>query len=275
MADTYIDRIKTYKLEEIITDKASKTISEIEALARTAPKLRSFSAALCAGTAQRFGLIAEIKKASPSKGVIRDDFDPAALALSYEAGGARCLSVLTDKRSFGGDKNDLRKARAACSLPVLRKDFIIDPYQVAQARALGADCVLLIMAALEDSQAQELEQTAFDWGMEVILEVHDEIELERACTLKSNLIGINNRDLRTFETNLDVSRRLAKITPSDRLIISESGLSSFEQLTELSHHNIRNFLIGESLMRQADVTKAVRALLKTGETTPNDTCESL
>ncbi len=261
MTDTILDKIKAYKLEEIAVDKAKKPLETVEADARQAPPVRPFAENLHRASTEGYGLIAEIKKASPSKGLIRADFDPAALAQAYAAGGATCLSVLTDTPSFQGAKDYLVKARAACKLPVLRKDFMYDPYQVAEARALGADCILIIMASVSDTQAKELEATATEWGMDCLLEVHDEAELERASLLKSRLMGINNRNLKTFETALDTTRRLSKLVPADRLIVAESGLNTPDDLANLSGYGARIFLIGESLMRQPDVESATRELL--------------
>lgn len=258
---TILDRIKAYKLEEIAERQATRSLAEVEEAARAATPVRPFGEALKKASRMGYGLIAEIKKASPSKGLIREDFNPPELAKAYEAGGAACLSVLTDAPSFQGSDAFLTQAREATALPALRKDFMYDPYQVAEARALGADCILIILASVSDAQAQELESAAQTWGMDVLLEVHNAEELERATDLKSTLMGINNRDLNTFETSLDTTRKLSKLVPEDRMIVSESGLFTADDLADMSRFGARCFLIGESLMRADDVAAATRRLL--------------
>ncbi len=260
-APTILEKIKAYKLDEIEAAKAERSLVSLEADARDVGAVRPFGEALREASREAYGLIAEIKKASPSKGLIRADFEPAELAVAYQTGGATCLSVLTDTPSFQGAPQFLRDARAAVDLPVLRKDFMYDTYQVAEARAWGADCILIIMASVSDSQAQELEAAAASWGMDSLIEVHNEEELERAAVLKSPLLGVNNRDLNTFETSLDTTKRLARLADPSRLLISESGLYSPDDLADLARFGARNFLIGESLMRQEDVASATRTLL--------------
>lgn len=263
MADI-LSRIRDYKLAEVAVAKAALPPADLEAKARAAPPVRGFGAALDRAAAQGWALIAEIKKASPSKGLIRADFDVPALARAYAAGGAACLSVLTDGPSFQGAPEFLRQASAAVPLPCLRKDFLFDPWQVLEARAWGADCILIILAAVDDACAGELQGAARDYGMDVLLEVHDEAELDRALRLTSPLIGINNRNLKTFDVSLDVTRRLTPRIPDPRRVVCESGLGAAADLAAMADVGVRRFLVGESLMRQADVARATRDLLEPG-----------
>ncbi len=262
-----LSRICAEKRRHVETVKAERSADALRRAAQAAPPARGFRHALEAMRARTgTALIAEIKKASPSKGLIRADFDPAALARAYQAGGAACLSVLTDAPFFQGADGDLGAARTAVTLPVLRKDFILDPYQAVEARAIGADCILLIVAAVDDGAAAEIEAAALELGLDVLVEVHDEAELERASRLKSRLIGINNRDLATLEVDLGTTERVAPQAPADALVVSESGLSVPANLERMRRAGVGCFLVGEALMRQRDVSAATRALLGTADT---------
>jgi indole-3-glycerol phosphate synthase len=261
---TILDDIIAYKRREVAAAKAAAPLSALEALARATPRPRGFEKALRRAATDGFALIAEIKKASPSKGVIRAEFDPPAHARAYAAGGAACLSVLTDAPSFQGSAEHLKAARAAVALPILRKDFMIDPYQVAESRAWGADCILLIMANLSDAQANELSAAASDFDLDVLIETHDEAEVGRALALKAKMIGVNNRNLKNFVTDLATTERLSMLIPKDRLLIAESGIHAHADLRRLAACGAGAYLVGESLMRAADIAAATRDLLSAG-----------
>lgn len=257
-----LERILIYKREEVRERRAAKPSAQLEAEARAQTPPRGFLRTLQARAAEHgIALVAEVKKASPSRGLIRADFDPAAIAAAYEEGGAACLSVLTDGPSFQGDDSYLRQARNACALPCLRKDFTIDPYQITEARALGADAVLIIMAAVNDTLAKELLSAAEGYGLDVLVEVHNVGELDRAAALHARFIGINNRSLRSFETSLEVTEALAAFAPKDAFLVSESGIFTSEDVARVRRCGARAVLVGESLMRQDDVAEATRALL--------------
>lgn len=249
------------KRGEVASRKRQRSLRDLEVLARAQEGPRGFANRLAQASRRGFGLIAEIKKASPSKGLIREDFDPPEHARDYAAGGAACLSVLTDAPHFQGHEDYLLTARAACTLPVLRKDFMVDPWQVAEAQAIGADAILIIVAALDDSLAAEIEAAAIEAHLDVLVEVHDEAEMERAHRLKSRLIGVNNRDLRTFTTDISTTARLAPLAPEGSLLVSESGIADYKDVKAISAASVRCFLVGESLMRKEDIAEATRNLL--------------
>jgi indole-3-glycerol phosphate synthase len=258
-----LDRILAVKHEEVAAGRRDRPLATLEQQACTLPPARDFVGVLRSRVdARRPAVIAEVKKASPSKGLLRADFDPAAIARSYEAGGAACLSVLTDRQFFQGDAAYLQAARAACSLPVLRKDFIVDPYQVVEARAMGADCILLIVAALEQARMVELERCAIEHGLAVLVEVHDAAELDRALALSTPLVGVNNRNLRTFETRLETTLDLHARVPGDRLLVTESGIHTPEDVQRMRDQGIHAFLVGEAFMRAPDPGAELRRLFE-------------
>ena len=259
---TILDRIKAYKLDEVAAAKTALPLSGLESQARAASAPRGFAAALTRAAATGYGLIAEIKKASPSKGLIRADFDPPALARAYERGGAACLSVLTDGPSFQGDDAYLVAARNAVALPCIRKDFLVDPWQVAESRALGADCILIILAMVDDALAADLMAEAHRFGMDALVETHDEAEMQRAVRLGADLVGVNNRSLRTFEVDLATTERLAPLAPEGTLFVAESGIFAPADVARVQTAGARAILVGESLMRQADVEAATTGLLQ-------------
>lgn len=256
-----LTEICDFKREDVARRKAATSIADLQARAAGQTPPRGFRRALDAASATGFGLIAEVKKASPSKGLIRADFDPPAHAAAYQAGGAACLSVLTDEPYFQGHDDYLVAARAACAIPVLRKDFLVDPWQVLESRALGADAILIIVAALDNGQMREIEDAALGLGMDALVEVHDEAELERALSLRSRLIGVNNRDLRDFSVDFARTYELVDKAPDGCTFVAESGLTGHADLAAMAGHGVRCFLVGETLMRQPDVEAATRALL--------------
>ncbi|MGV6825788.1 MAG: indole-3-glycerol phosphate synthase TrpC [bacterium] len=263
MSDTpdILKKIMARKREEIAERMARAPVAEVQAMMNEAGKTRGFVNAIQQKIAAgKSGVIAEIKKASPSKGVLREHFVPAEIAVSYEAGGAACLSVLTDIDFFQGSDEYLQQARAACSLPVIRKDFIIDPYQVYEARAIGADCILLIVACLDDVELADLTALAHEVGLDVLTEVHDAAETERALRVKSRLLGINNRNLRTFDVSLDTTIELLDMIPDERLVVTESGIHSREDIAKMREHNVHAFLVGEAFMRDPEPGAKLRAL---------------
>ena len=260
MTDKLAEICATKRLE-VAARKALFSLGQLDALAAQQSAPRGFEAALRAKAAAGFALIAEVKQASPSKGLIRAGFDAAAHAAAYQQGGAACLSVLTDAPYFQGHEDYLIAARAACDLPILRKDFMVDPWQVAEARSIGADAILIIAAAVDDAQMAEIEAAALELGMDVLVEVHDEAEMERAARLRSRLVGVNNRDLKRFVTDLATTERLVPLAPAGALVVSESGITAHADLLRLEACGIRTFLVGESLMRQTDLAQATRALL--------------
>ena len=261
VVNSILEKIRAYKIEEIKSLKSRYSLSALEDIIREQPLPKGFQNSLKAASSQDYGLIAEVKKASPSKGIIREDFTPLELAKAYESGGATCISVLTDFPSFQGKGKYLSEISKAVNLPTLRKDFMLDPHQIYESRSLGADCILLILAMIDNYQARELEEIALKLGMDILVEVHDEDELERALELKPSLIGINNRNLNTFHVTLDTSLKLIKEIPEGIHVVSESGLFTKEDLDLLAEQGIRSFLIGESLMRKQDIVSATRSLL--------------
>jgi indole-3-glycerol phosphate synthase len=263
MSDT-LSNIVAYKKLEVEARKKACSQSEIDQLATAQPSPRGFARALEQAAKTRPALIAEIKKASPSKGLIRADFDPPSLAKAYAAGGAAVLSVLTDSPSFQGHEAFLVAARNACALPALRKDFMVDPWQIGESRSFGADAILVIMACVDDALAEDLVAEAARFGMDALIETHDEAEMERALKLSARLIGVNNRNLKTFQTDLSTTARLAPMVPADRILVAESGINSFKDVEMLARSGAQAFLVGESLMRQSDVAAATRQLLGAG-----------